>query len=661
MVGIEAQIGYLILWLAVIKVLQLAATPLIRPALGRFAAPLGYGIGILLFAVISWYAALIGLSPRVALPVLGAVLALAIWKQKGWSIGQLREGLCWDGVYLLFFLVMLGFRYTNPTITFAEKFMDHGFIAAIMQTPVVPPPDPWYAGGTLDVYYYLGHWTAAALGLATTTPSPVVFNLILPTIFGIIGVTAYAAGHLLLNRFRWLPLVPFLVPDPSFFLHLPSGFYTALWESTRTIQATITEYPIFSFVWGDPHSHVLGMGNQVVLLFLLAFGLLRWGRLDLRGRLCLCGCAALSLSFMPLANTWDVLVYAPVTVVVGLVIWHRHRQAADPWMPLVLVPAGAMAIALPGLLMLHGAGIDGVGLVHTPSDPVSFLLVHGLFIAVFLACCARRLARRPWLLVPSLVAIGFGWYALAIILAPLAAFIDRRRFLAADTLAICGLGVLCATELLYLQDNMGDLYYRMNTVFKLTLPAWIMTGIAASVMAGRWLEDRDLRIPPRAARPLTVAVAAMMLVFPVAASIDFQYSSRTLDGLAYLEESHPGDAAAVAFLRSLEGREVLVEAVGDDYTYASRVSSFTGIPTVMGWAGHEYVWRGPDAATGARTADVRRIYEEPEETLRLMERYNATLLYVGPFEEARYVVRLPDEGLTPVYENRWVSIYRPTG
>jgi len=660
-VGIEDQISCLLVWLALLKFLQLVATPLIRPALGRFAAPLGYGIGLLLFTQVSWYAALIGLSPLFAVPLLAAVFALFVLEKKAWTIPQLRESLRWDGLFFLFFLVVLGFRFTNPTISFAEKFMDHGFIAAIMRNPVVPPFDPWYAGGRLDVYYYLGHWTAAVLGLATGTPSQMVFNLILPTISGVIGVTASAAGHLLLRRFWWLPLTPFLLPDPSFFVHLPSGIYTALWESTRTIDATITEYPVFSFVWGDPHAHVLAMGNQMVFLFLLAFALLRWDRLDIRGRLCLCAFAALSLSAMPLTNSWDVLVYAPVTIVSGLELWRRHRYVPHSWMPLLLIPAGAVAIALPGLLMLRGAGVSGIGPVHTPSDPVSFLLVHGWFIAIFTASSASHIIRRPWLLVPSIVAAICGRYAAAIILVPLAVFIDRRRFRVAELWAVCGLCVLLATEIFFLQDNMGDLYYRMNTVFKLTLPAWIMTGLAASVMVGRWLEDQNLRIPERAARPVAIILAALLLLFPLVAQTSFNYPSHTLDGLAYLEEENPGDAAAVAFLRTLGGDEVLVEAVGDDYSYSSRVSSFTGIPAVMGWSGHEYVWRGPEADVGQRVFDVRRIYEEPDETLRLMAKYNATLLYVGPYEKSRYRVHLPDSGLLPVYDDQDVTIYRPAG
>jgi len=40
-----------------------------------------------------------------------------------------------------------------------------------------------------------------------------------------------------------------------------------------------------------------------------------------------------------------------------------------------------------------------------------------------------------------------------------------------------------------------------------------------------------------------------------------------------------------------------------------------------------------------------------------MAKYNATLLYVGEPERGRYSVRLPDRGLTLIYDEDGVQIY----
>ena len=44
-----------------------------------------------------------------------------------------------------------------------------------------------------------------------------------------------------------------------------------------------------------------------------------------------------------------------------------------------------------------------------------------------------------------------------------------------------------------------------------------------------------------------------------------------------------------------------------------------------------------------------------------MAKYNATLLYVGEAERARYDVRLPESGLVLIYERGGVWIYAPEG
>ena len=157
---------------------------------------------------------------------------------------------------------------------------------------------------------------------------------------------------------------------------------------------------------------------------------------------------------------------------------------------------------------------------------------------------------------------------------------------------------------------------------------------------------------------LILGIGFILLPLAVpAASFD---GPRTLDGLAYIDTSHPGDAAAVAWLRTLPGNITIVEAESGDYTYYSRISSFTGIPTIIGWPFHEFMWRGDTSGWyGIRMNDVRSIYENPDKTVALMKKYNATLLYVGDSERSRYHVNLGSADIIPVYDRDGVTIYTP--
>jgi YYY domain-containing protein len=654
-----------LLWLAVVKMLQLGTWPVLDRTLGRLSAAAAYPASVLLFTLASWYCGLLGLPVWLALlPFVGAIAYAG--SRRFYTVDRLRSTILWDLAFLIPFLFMLEVRWINPTISYAEKFMDHAFLASIMRQPIVPPLDPWYAGGTLDVYYYIGYWMSGALGLAAGVPSTVTFNLILPTVLGLAVVSLYALGHLLLERYRWLPVLVLFIPNPSAVYHILIGdpWSEILWASTRTIANTINEYPLFSMLWGDVHPHVIGLFNQTFLLFLLVFAYARWGSLSTRGRAILCGLAALALGSMPGINSWDVLVYAPVTLVFGFLIWRRYGNFTwdkeRSWMVLAAVPPLAILTYLPFYLQLNSPGIGGIGIVPTPSEPAEFLLVHGFFLAVLIAYCIPDIRRRPYLLAAAVPFVLAGYPVAAVVAVPLVYLVARGRFSAADTLAVLGLLIILMTEIIYLKDNMGETYFRMNTVFKFYLPAWILMGTASLAVIGDWLRSAGIgrRIPARIERVLPVLAAAALLAAPFAINIDFGYGSRTLDGAAYLQASHPGDAAAIAFLRDLPGDHIVIEAEGGDYTYYSRVSSFSGIPTIIGMPFHEYMWRGDEGRISERSADVQAIYEQPSRTVDLARAYNATLLYVGAEERDRYRVSIPTEALKLIYDAEGVRIYR---
>ncbi|NYT21472.1 MAG: hypothetical protein GKC07_06705 [Methanomicrobiales archaeon] len=683
----ELQVIAVLGWLALLFFLQLSVWPALRPALREFAYPASFPVSLLAFTIVSWYCGLLHLPLQAAL-IPFIILAVFFLYRRQYDRSSFRGQWRWFLVFFIFFIFMLELRFVNPSISYAEKFMDHAFLASIMRIPVVPPLDPWFAGGFLNVYYYLGYWMFGALGGITTIPSPVVFNLALPTVLANAAVSMYALAHLLTRRLRWLPLLTLLVVNPSFVWNLLQGKApgAVLWDSTRTIPNAINEYPIFSFVWGDLHAHVISIFNQVFLLFILVYALIRWKDAGRGERLVLIGLAALSLGSMPLINTWDVILYAPVTVVFGFLIWYNGRSSAAPspdpevgarekprvsvtnkagdlllkdWSFLFCVPPLSVLIYLPFYLQMNTRGIQGIGLVTTPTPVSAFLLVHGIFIVLFLIALHREIVKRPFLLLTPVPFALAGYASAGIAALPLAYFLAKRKRDPADLLAMFGLLVIILCEFLFLKDNMGETYYRMNTVFKFYLPAWILMGTAGFSMAATLIAPLVIRreLPRNFRFALLAGAIALLLAAPLAVSFDYQYSDRTLDGLAYLSSAHPGDAEAVTWLRSLDGVSAIVEAEGGDYTYYSRISSFTGIPAVIGMPFHEFMWRA-DGWYGERTNDVRLIYEDPEQTRALMEKYNATHLYAGDAERERYSVRVEEAGLPLIYNRSGVQIYR---
>ena len=82
----------------------------------------------------------------------------------------------------------------------------------------------------------------------------------------------------------------------------------------------------------------------------------------------------------------------------------------------------------------------------------------------------------------------------------------------------------------------------------------------------------------------------------------------------------------------------ILEAVGDDYSEHARVSSSTGIPTLLGWKGHELQWRGSSKSINKRELHVAEIYQTADSLRRkyLLDMYGIKYIYVGVRERAKY-------------------------
>jgi len=177
-----------------------------------------------------------------------------------------------------------------------------------------------------------------------------------------------------------------------------------------------------------------------------------------------------------------------------------------------------------------------------------------------------------------------------------------------------------------------------------------------------------------AAALITLLLAALIYpVMGVAARTTNLTLSRSLDGTAYMaqDQVNAGDQYAIAWLNThVSGDPVIVEAAQyAEYTHLGRISAFTGLPTPLGWGGHEAQWRvnwlaqpGRANTIGQRINDVAQIYinPSPAAVLALLRQYDARYLYVGAAERVTYPQA--DLGrfaafLPVVYQRAGVTIY----
>lgn len=466
---------------------------------------------------------------------------------------------------------------------------------------------------------------------------------------------------------------------------------------------TINEFPFFSFMLGDLHPHVMALPVTLLAIalglnVLLAPEWILQGSRSLWARLGLTGICVGSLFTI---NSWDFPTYGLVIALCAFAGAYATDVSPQWWKrPAVAMAAlGLVSVLIFAPFYLHFRSLaHGVGLVTTRTDLGDFLQIFGLFLAgAVLLVGSLGLLLQPAgeaadetadggetsvlagevgvldvqrasqsniaLAVVVLLALGMGILVHAIVLILLlllavGAGMVLERVLntgrpnlmdaAALLLIITACLILAFTEIAYLRDSFdGSGSYRMNTVFKFYYQAWTLLSLTAAYGLWRGWDILRRYLPAVSVGLLFVLVAAgvagaaVYTVLAPTASVQPDYGAVSLDGMAWLESQHPGDYAAVAWLRRhARGRPVELEAVGGDYLYFARIATFSGLPTVMGWAGHEDQWRPGDGSIATRTAAVQTIYTTPSigAAERLLRAYQVRYVIVGDPERARYGV-----------------------
>jgi uncharacterized membrane protein len=214
-------------------------------------------------------------------------------------------------------------------------------------------------------------------------------------------------------------------------------------------------------------------------------------------------------------------------------------------------------------------------------------------------------------------------------------------------LLLFGVGLLLTigTEFVYLVDGFG---YRMNTVFKFYYQAWALWAVASAFAAFYLIAGAKLNTIVRGvATVIVVVVVALGMFYPaMAIPTKMEVDQPTLDALEYTARFVPDEYAAVQWLNeNTRGNPVILEAPGDEYNPSmSRISTWTGLPSVVGWSGHEGQWRGNYDIQGPRMTQIEEIYTtaDANRMLELLKELNVRFVIVGPNEQRLY----PPTGLT---------------
>ena len=611
-------------------------------------------------------------------------------------------------LFFIFFLMWTYFAGFRPQAYGTEKFMDYGFMEAMMRSTTLPARDLWYSEGTIN-YYYGGQYFAVFLTKLTGSKVELTYNLMrtfvaafafvlpfslvrqmsvdrlkgsltgkkrcVPAVAGIIaGLSVSIAGNM--HYVVYSKIIPWLqklqgkeadsywFPDATRYIG-----YNPVNESDKTIH----EFPCYSFVLGDLHAHVVNVMFVIFLVGLLYawMKMIRkrgpepekqdprdfWLRQLLMPHIIL---AAVLLGMFQWTNYWDFVIYFVVTggvlLFVNIIRFEGKtvRILAVTAVQAVEIIAVSYLVILPFTLKFDTM-VQGVALAQHHSLWYQLVILWGLpVILTVLLIISILMEKLKGMKKKSLYRLME-----AVSIPDLFAII----------MGLCAIGLIVIPELVYVRDIYENGNARANTMFKLTYQAYILFGMTMGYGIYRLIAVSKQKIFRILSGAGLVVLIWTVGYFGNAVHSWFgevwdpsQYQG--LDATTFLESDFPQDAAAIRWLKeNIEGAPVVLEANGDSYTGYERVSASTGLPTVLGWYVHEWLWRNDVPDLNEKSADIETIYTSAdEETVKeLIRRYDISYIFVGGQEQEKYGTALNDSLLQSlgsiVYEDDMTGTY----
>ncbi len=703
------------LWWLALEIIGFVCLP-ITSRICRDLKDCGYSIskplGLLLLTYGSWVISVFfGYTAFSVLLPLGiiSVCSFIIWRN-GFSCFQKDYIIKFEILFFLAFVVFAFIRAYSPDIywTGGEKFMDMTFINSFLRISQFPPSDPWMSGTAMH-YYYLGYLIVADLIKITGILPSIAFNLATASFFALSVTSAFGIGYNLTGKIGGGVITAFFVAIAGnlvgFFqlmymlIQNAGALYFDYWASSRVIPYTINEFPFFSFLQGDVHAHMISITFQLLIILLL---LNIFKSLNIYpGSIFV---LAASIGFLYPLNTWDYPVYLILALfIIAFRFLLRqcqpHRSIKEYTEPILAIGATAVLSYVMYLPYHFSYKLDrSISIVTSGRTALIFYVaIYGLFLYFIYSFILEKSAKyNKYFKIPSLLLlivavilvlesrmlilninnltdiipeVKISEFELFILLIPLLILSmisilkeKDEKHVFVLVLIITGIFISLFCELFYIKDALGSgnpAYVRLNTVFKLYLQNWILWGVSAGAIL--YFSQR---------RKWGIAAAVMILmvsVYPVFATIGKSGGfnvNPSLDGEAYVKKQHPQEYEAILWLRNISGQPVVVQAPGELYKWNTYITAFTGLPTVIGWAGHEINWRASPSEINTRWSDVGTIYTSfnLDDVDALLKKYNVSYIYFGEAETGRYgspkLFASHPERFENVYEYGDVTIYR---
>jgi YYY domain-containing protein len=603
-----------------------------------------------------------------------------------------------EGLFLLCLIFFTFVRGQNPDINGTEKFMDLAFINNLMRTKFMPAIDMWF-GGQIANYYYYGHYVFAFLTKLSGINTSITYNLSLATIFsfgfclsfaiaanlmfilgkrkvfgiilaGLISASLLSMGGNL-HTLIYAHLLPYAKSIGLYQGEVRPYFYadprSYIGNYPPTNDKLITEYPAYSYILGDLHAQIIDVIFVLTFIALLLAFLSR-----ARDQLKLNSGTEKPFYYIPLdnllmivtlpvlwmTNAWDYPIYITVMLIVFWAVNSIKYNFEDRAFLMTLIN-GAKILLISLLLLIpflyrfinptQGVHFTNIGHLLAPLYWFQMFVVWGyqFFFAILfmiylfhtepkyqLALASTKSKKKQATPPPAPQKLRDRFKQRFINLATADLFIF--------ILCICAMGLVLASELVYQKDISGSDFYRANTVWKVTLQAFVMFDIVVGYIMVRVFTKKRSQMKQillGGSFGLIWLIVMLYAFYGIGQPYNNLRQYKSIDGTAYMQTRYPDDYKAIQWLnKNIKDQPLVLEANGDSYSDYTRISVSTGLPTILGWYVHEWYWRGNNNAISERVTDIATIYESPDinATRNVISKYNVRYIVIGKLERDKF-------------------------
>ena len=461
-------------------------------------------------------------------------------------------------------------------------------------------------------------------------------------------------------------------------------------ENGSSLDYTITEFPLFSFLIGDLHAHLLSI-PYLLLVFYPVLVIILFAKTKQPGKFPLLPISCVSaflVTISTLVNPWNL----PFSIILlGVAFYYCLNQQhtfkainiVNAKIYVIVVVGIVVCMSLPFILHYNSTNTAIALNIDFNTRWIHMLLVNGTWmfgsVAIYVICLKfikpylktlttveyilpLSLGLSPlllWTLLiwfvpvddPYTIIILRKWsFVLPLCLlssASLFVVFNAQKLLKKQNiisfpliLIAIGYFILSVSELFFIVDVFNN---RMNTVFKFYYQAWFFLSIGVTLFLIVLIRNSSLlRIKYRIITPVALILLVMVgpAYYPIALITSHDWinpKELTMDGISFLKQRDLAEYQTISWL-SKQPAQILAESYGKDYSSHGRLSSFSAHSSVLAWPGHQIQWRNQLDMINERQMNLDQLFTTHDIALAhsLIDKYQISMIAVGPLEESIY-------------------------